>query len=195
MNFNILDKSLYKILTYNKGDIIFNENDTCNFLGICLEGRISVRTFSYDDSSFEITLLKENDIFGSALVFDSFPFLGTAISLTKTKVLLIHKNNLLSCFKNEDFLLYYFKAQAKKHLLTQQKLKVLSQGTIRNKILYLLYKNNINNSYTFKSIDSLANYLCITRPSLSRELHKMEKEGIITLNKHTIIYNKTCKTK
>ena len=189
MYIEYLDKSLYTIKEYNKGDIIFNQGDICTCLGICLSGQISIKSFSYNDQDFEITLISKNDTFGSSLVFKSLPYLGTGVCLKSSKVLFITKNNLLTAFKNQDFLISYLINVGEKHLNCQAKLKVLSQGSIRNKIFYLLFQNK-SLTYSYKSIEDLARYLCVTRPSLSREIINMKKEGLIYVKNHKITFIK-----
>ena len=69
-----------------------------------------------------------------------------------------------------------------------QKLRVLGGGGIREKIACFLVEQQdkegrINGSF---SREEMADYLNVARPSLSRELGKMQKEGIISLERRQI---------
>ena len=61
------------------------------------------------------------------------------------------------------------------------------------KIMYLLYDNLIHNKsniYYIKSKENLAKLINCTRPSLSRELINLKKEGIIEYDKYKIVLEK-----
>ena len=69
-----------------------------------------------------------------------------------------------------------------------QKLRVLGGGVIREKIACFLVEQQdkegrINSSF---SREEMADYLNVARPSLSRELGKMQQEGIISLKRRQI---------
>ncbi len=75
------------------------------------------------------------------------------------------------------------------------KSKLLSQDTIRDKILFYLYQQKqIQFSDKIKlnmTKEELANLLFIQRPSLSRELIKMRDEGLIDFDRWTITLKTT----
>ena len=85
------------------------------------------------------------------------------------------RNNLLTVFANKAYRM-------------NQKLRVLGGGGIREKIACFLVEQQdkegrINGSF---SREEMADYLNVARPSLSRELGKMQKEGIISLERRQI---------
>lgn len=188
-----IDKKLYKIKEFKKGEIVFNAFDKCSSIGYVLKGLLSIKTFTFENE-YEIRELSDNEIFGGNLIFSSSPFyLGTCIALKKTKILFFTKDNLLSAFKDNNFLINFLKIQSDETLKVQKKVKILSQGTIKDKILFILYSNYLENNtyiYKIKSKQSLANYLNVTRPSLSRELIKLKNENIIEYNKSSITLKK-----
>ena len=82
--------------------------------------------------------------------------------------------------------------RANNYLKLQNRLKVLSQKSIREKILFYLEQKTEHkhtNKIYIHSKKELAEYLNIPRPSLSRELIKLQEENIISFNKHYIILN------
>ncbi len=188
-----IDKSLYKVVTYKRNEVIFNEGDLCNEVGFVEEGLISIKTNTYLNNEYEINNVGPNGAFGLFLVFsnDTYYF-GTAIALKQTKVYVFSKENLLLALTDKFFLLNYLKMHSNASVKVQEKVKVLSQGSIRDRIMFLLishYKEHKDNVFKFKSKEILANYLCIPRPSLSRELGKLAKDNIITFDRHSIILN------
>lgn len=73
----------------------------------------------------------------------------------------------------------------------QNKIKVLSQKTVREKVLFYI-KNEIKrtNSMTIyiNSKEELAKIINIPRPTLSRELILLKNDGYIDYDKKTITY-------
>lgn len=191
-NFNI-DKSLYRVLTYKKGEVIFDEGDECTKIGFVMSGAISIKTLTYFNNEYEINNISEGDFYGGLLLFaKNNRYLGSAIALKKTEVIEFTKNNFLKALENKSLLTYYLSILSNTSMKVQEKVKILSQGSIRDKILFLLYDNlkkTNNNYFVFKSKEALARYLCIPRPSLSRELISLQKEGILTFDRKTIILN------
>ena len=62
------------------------------------------------------------------------------------------------------------------------RLDILSRKTIRERILVYFFKKLNKNSNVIKmphTLTQLAEYLNVTRPALSTEFNKMEKEGLI----------------
>ena len=74
----------------------------------------------------------------------------------------------------------------------QGKVKILSQKTIREKILFYI-KNEIkrtkNKTIKINSKEELAKILNIPRPSLSRDLILLKEDGYIFYDRDTITYN------
>ena len=74
------------------------------------------------------------------------------------------------------------------------KSRLLSQDSVRDKILfYLFHQKRIQKSrkiYLNMTKEELANQLFVQRPSLSRELAKMKKDGIIDYDRYTITLKK-----
>lgn len=177
------------IKKYSKNQIVFSEGEICNHIGILISGSVSISTLTYDEKEYLITRIYEGDFFGENLLFNSKPFfLGDIISDDNTTIGFINKNQLLDALANDKELLsYYLSALANIHLKSQQKIKILSQKSIRDKIMfYLKYNNQVVRSKT-----EIAKILNIPRPSFMRELAKIKNEGIIKMINKRIQINNT----
>lgn len=72
------------------------------------------------------------------------------------------------------------------------KADVLSKKSLRERILTyfgILTTKSQSNAFTLKmSREQLAQYLCVNRSALSRELSRMQKEGIIKMKPEGLVF-------
>ena len=174
---------------YNKGAIIFFEGDLCKYVCIIKKGEISITTSNYY-SIMEINNLKENEMFGDSLILASDNrYLGTVKANKDTTLIFISRDNWIKLLKDEVILKNYLEIVSNKVFKIQSKVKILSQKSIRDKILFYLLsesKRLNNKKIKIKSKEALALYLNIPRPSLSRELIKLKEENIIDYDRYYI---------
>lgn len=189
--YNLLVNLEGQIKQFEKNTIICNEGDICNNIYLLLEGEIKIYTYSFEENIYLIKSIKEKEVFAIQLVFaTNNKFLGNIIASKKSKVKIISKNTFIkACTNNPELLNQYLNYSADNYLKLQNRLKVLSQKSIREKILFLLEQkteHKHSNKIYIKSKNELAEFLNIPRPSLSRELIKLQNENIIQFDKHYI---------
>ena len=174
---------------YNKNALIFLEGEKCNNVCIVIKGEISIVTSNYD-SLVEINNLKENEIFGDSLILiDDNRYLGNIMAVKDTTLCIIPKDNWLKLLENKTILKNYLEIISTKVFKIQSKVKILSQKSIREKILFYLLSESkrINKKkIPIKSKESLSLYLNVPRPSVSRELIKLKSENVIDYNRYSI---------
>ena len=184
----ICEKSITK--TYQKGEIIFSNHDKPMHINVLLEGSLNICDFNEDGKRIIITSISEfGDIFGEVFLFIGVPFYEhTAMANEDTKILKISKDLIYENTKLTQNLMSIF---AKKAYFLNKKVNLLSCSTLKEKILLYIKYNKKSDGvfYLDKTKDELADFLNVARPSLSRELIKMQKDGVISVNgkKITII--------
>lgn len=194
--FNNLDKerisyllsiSNYHRKTFPKDSIIVYENDLCNNVGFVLSGSVNISKMNVDGSNMTIKTMTKGDFFGDALLFSSYRTChSTIITASEATVLFISSEDILKiCDLDEIFLRNFLAALSDKIGLLNQKIRILSFSSVRQRIVCFLleeYKKqgskNINLQITREELGEL---LAVTRPSISRELSKMEKDGLISV--------------
>lgn len=178
--FNI-DKSLFKLLKYKKNDVIKNHGDICDSIGIVLSGSIKIIDITFYNKEFVIDILKTNELFGENLMFSSKNYYpGDLIAQTQTEIAFIDKNTFIKLLSdNHNFKIFYLSYISNKFIKLQKRLKILSQPSIEEKIIYFMQINQANGEVFIQSITELSNYLNIPRPSLSRSISKLIREGVI----------------
>lgn len=187
-----LDISKYiTIKTYNSNDVIFNEEDTCNYIGIVITGEVIISTITTSEKEEIINIILPNELFGDLLIFSSTPtYLGNVIANRKSEVALLSKNNLELLFKESPIFLHnYLTYICDKALLIKNQAKLFAHKNIRDRILYYLKtiaKQRNHHTINIPSVSDMARVLSLPRPSVSRELSRLVEDGYLTKQQNTI---------
>lgn len=183
---------------YQKGEILIREEDTWNSIDVILEGSVSVKRLFQDGSESAVHLLRENGVIGMEFLQKAdqksqFYYVAesdvTAYSIHKwffldyrqlgEKVSFQMLKNLVSILSHET-------------IRQHRKLDILSTRSLRERILvYLNYEQKKRKELEFDipfGREALAAFLCVNRSALSRELGRMEEEGLLkTKGKHFVL--------
>ena len=190
---NFLNMSNYTIKKYAKGSMVVIEDSGCEELGILLEDLLEVQTLYPSGKLLTFSQLKPVETFGEAILFSKMnKFPATIKTVKDSKIMFIKKENLINCLTNcHKFMENFLELLSNKLLILNKKVKMLSLENIRKKIENFLmeeYKKQKSNIIKVSlSRKEMAEHMGIQRPSLSRELIKMRKEGIIEFDKKVII--------
>ena len=184
-----------EVITYKKDEMIFLEDDKPKNLFILIEGSVSICHDSLSGKRNIITTINQaGDMFGEVFLFiNKNEYDNYAVAVNDTKLLHMPKEYLyINCDKNCKFhnllISNMLSILAQKAYYLNQKLNILSSNTLRQKISKLLIRNSTKDgNITLKmNREELADYLNVARPSLSRELMKMQEDGIIKIEKNRI---------
>ncbi|AJA48981.1 cyclic nucleotide-binding protein [Clostridium pasteurianum DSM 525 = ATCC 6013] len=187
----LLDKIDYKVYSYSKDETIAMEGDSCSSIGIVLNGSIEIKKFFASGKTIAIAKFLSGDIFGEVIIFsDMNKYPSTIIASGNCKILFISKKDIVTLCKMDNLILNNFMGLlSNKILMLNKKLKNLSYETLRQKITSLLLENYYIDKKNIFQISSsrkqMAEELGIPRPSLSRELVNMKKDGLIDFHKNT----------
>lgn len=182
----------YSEVSYNKGQILFQEGDNCENIGIIEDGIIQLERIYSSGKSIVLAKLSKGDVFGEALVISSkalYP--ATVIAKSDCKILFINKKEIIKlCSNNEKILENFLTLLSDKVIMLNKKVKSTSLKSVKHKVIdYILEKSSESNSNIIKlneSKEDIAAYLGIPRPSLSRELINLRNENIIEFDRNSI---------
>lgn len=163
---------------------------------IVLEGTIEINKIDYNDNETTIDLLTKDDITTTFTI----PFLDNDYNLyikKQTKILVLDFNMIIN---NESSNKYYnqllknlLDILSKKIINTNNRMEIMSNKTIRNKLLTFFKqqskKYNRNIIYLPFNFTSLANYLCVDRSAMNRELKHLKEENLIEIKGKRIKLN------
>ncbi len=172
--------------TYLKNEIIFHENNLCEEVGVVLEGKIKIASYSYEGNEIIYNELGPQMVFGNNLVFSSDSYYrGNVIAITKAEIAYIKKDILINLMQeNREFLLTYQKIQSDFGKSLNLQIKLLSLKDAKERFDYYLYINK--GRISFRSVTSLADSLYLKRETVSRLIHSLEQEGKIKIHNKTI---------
>lgn len=189
-----MNKSLYK---YKKGEIIANEGDDCNSLGLIISGEVEIQKIYSNGKYIVLKKFGNNNVFGEAIVFSDKNFYpATVVASTDSEILYIKKQNIVSlCMTNNVILENFMTLLSKKILILNDKITTISFKTVRGKVInYILnnVKEDTDKIYLKESKEKIAATLGIPRPSFSRELINLRDIGLIKFDRSSItILNRT----
>lgn len=189
---SLFNEHTHKISHYTRNRIIHFESEKCLTLDIILEGKIIIQRIDEHGDILTITNFGIGDVIGGNLLFgnnNSYPM--TVTSKSNSVILHLQREFVLElCQKNKSFLIEFIKSISEKTFILTNKIKTISRKSLRESIIdFLNYEYyaqgnlKINLKMTKKE---LAEKLGVQRTSLSRELNKMKKNGLVDYDKDSI---------
>lgn len=191
---NILSCLNPEIKHYNKNEIITIEKDKLTGIGIVLDGQVVIGKETLAGDRVIISRLDKGHLFGEVAAFVGDQWLATVVAHTECSVLFFPPDKIIGvctrmCEGHRKLIENMLQIVARKALILNKKVEMLSLKSIREKIsTYLLEQYHMKKNLTFDiplKRHELAEYLVVSRPSLSRELIYMKNEGIIDFHMNT----------
>ena len=172
--------------SFSKGVTIMSNLRSTKDFNIVKSGTIDIIRFNYNGTRTIIETLEEDDVFGnfsSATQEDLY-----VIAETDAEIISFNYDQIFQRYSKNIDLHYQFnenvvKILANKLQATNHRIQILTEKTIRNKLLNYfnsLYKKNLSKNITIPfSLTNLADYLSIDRSAMMRELKNLKDEGLI----------------
>jgi len=186
----MLDCLSAKVVSYKKKDVIMIAGEP-RYFGMVLSGAVRVVKEDMDGNTIILTDISAPDIFNEVCVVAGHDYCPhTAYALEDCVVLLMdYKKIAVTCIKDCQFhrglLQNLLTSIAKKAVVLDNKVEILSKRTIREKLLCFFdaYRGDKRKFTIPFSHEEMARYLHVDRSALSNELNKMRDEGIINYNR------------
>ena len=172
--------------------VVHFEGDLCTNLDIILLGRVALERIDAAGNVMIVGEFQRDDIFGGNLLFSRNPvYPMTVVAREATKILEIKKDALFGILSlNQEFLLTYLEFVSDNALTLGEKIKHEIKKSIRESIIEYLKTESIkqnSRSIVIKTTKkALAERIGVQRTSLSRELAKMKRCGLINISKRSI---------
>ena len=180
-----LEETPHHIQCYDKEETIFHLMDPALRIGIILEGRVEAQKSFPNGSQVNVSIRIPGEIIGPAAVFSkSQRYPCDIVALEPATLMMLRKEDLLSLMQKDVKILQNFTTEiASATYMLQQRLELLSYSGIAQKAAFWLLMQVRQTGKTAVQIpDSMSRWAMImnvSRPSLHREMKKLEEEGII----------------
>jgi CRP-like cAMP-binding protein len=178
-----------RIRTYKRNEYITIAGEKFDSIGLFLEGEATVNKENLSGNRILMARLKPGDMFGEALVFTGEAYWPSTIQAqTGCKVMFLSSSSIIGlcqkvCPCHKKLIQNMLKIISEKAVMLNKKVEYLTITSVREKLSKFLleqYKKAGTNTFTIPlNRKELAEFLNVTRPSLSREMCRMRDEGII----------------
>ncbi|MBN2860331.1 MAG: Crp/Fnr family transcriptional regulator [Sphaerochaetaceae bacterium] len=186
---------------FSDEEFILHAEDEHDEFGLVLEGTVQLITEDMFGNRSITAKLKEGEIFGQIAASGQAPYSPTSVISDGPSAIMFLSFPLLvapctrACSFHSRIIENMMNVLAKRNLLMNQKVAILSQRTMREKLLAYLHvqsKEQARDDFTIPfNRDELADYLCVNRSALSREITKMVDDGLIETHRKRFILNET----
>ncbi len=181
--------------TYRKDEFIFLAGKTKPTVGIVISGSAQVIKENIHGDRLILKKLEVGDMFGetyAGMGIDTVPV--SVVATEEIQVILFELRYILgtcksACVFHQTLILNLMQNIAKKSAMLNEQMTYLSHKTIRDRLEAYLYEQAEKSGSASFTIPfnrrELAEYLCMDRSAMIRELGKIKAEGIVSYDKNT----------
>ena len=182
---------------FQRGEIILHIGDKFTYAGLVLEGVIEC---SYQDEAFNkftMNHFSDGEMFGEAMSCAEVMISPMQVAAVSDCVIAfldfrrLHESGEYQARLSMNLL----RILSGKNIFLNQKVRILSRKDLRGKItsyLHTLTPDSDGISTLPFSKTALAEFLCVNRTALSRELTRMCNDGIISMNGRNFVLREKC---
>ena len=167
-------------------ETFISESDPCGTIGIVVTGAVRLTRQRMDGGRNVLETIQEGDTFGATYTVRDVPTMGISMSAVGETVVLLFETAKITrpchkvCDAHMQFVRNLLTIMSQKTFALKQKLRILSQRTIRGRLMLFLQIRAKRAKSTEFDIpfdrQALADFLCVDRSALSAELSKLRAE-------------------
>lgn len=217
MNFNFLSKmTLFRGMTeeeiekmldclgakqqhFSKGEVIFRAGELVQSLGLVLTGSVNIENDDVWGNKSILDNIGPGQVFAETYAcVPGEPMMVSVVASENVEVLFLNVSEGLQtcsgeCHSHGRLIQNLLTISAQKNLNLSRRIFHTTSKSIRGRLLsYLSYQaarqGSLNFSIPFNR-QQLADYLSVDRSAMSNELSKMQKEGVLTVNRNYFVLN------
>lgn len=185
----------YYVKSFPKGSMIGFENESVKYIGIVLSGVVDMVKEDFWGNRTMLVRIQRDQVFGETFACGDESACLVIFQVTEAAEILfmpfnrIMRTCTMSCEFHHRLTENMVTIMANKNRELMRKVEVVTKRTIREKLLaYLSIQGQLCKSVYFEiplSRTELAEYLCVDRSAMTRELAKMKDEGLIDYDKNS----------
>ena len=184
----------YHIGTFRKGDIVAFEEENIRHIGIVLSGAVDMIKEDLWGNKTMLVRVRRNEVFGETFACGSDNLSVVTFQVSEAARILflpfdrVMHSCTMACQFHHRLIENMVHIIANKNRDLMRKVEVVSKRTIREKLLaYLSIQAQVQKKRYFEiplGRVELAEYLCVDRSALTRELAKMKEDGLIDYDRN-----------
>jgi len=192
----LLDCLDFRVRRFSRNDIVNIAGDPFEGVGVILSGQADVIKENNAGERMIMTMLKPGDLFGEMAAFSGVgKWPATVVAHTDCSIIYVPADKLTgqcekTCAGHRRLIINMLGILSKKALTLSKKLEYLSIRSVRGRIANFLLEHYKNNGQAIFMLpmnrNEMADFLNITRPSLSREMSRMRDDGILDFHRSSV---------
>lgn len=176
---------------YIKGDVIFTEGNIANTLYFVNEGKIKLYKYTKDGKEQILHVLSEGDFFGELDLIKPSKYGFNAKAIVDSKICTLTKEEMKDIMmRNLEIGIKLLETVGERLAKVENLVQNLATNDVDSRMAYLItdlmekYGESTGNNISIKlplSREEMANYIGVTRETISRKLKKLEDENLIKI--------------
>ena len=181
----LLADAPHHIQCYEKGETVFHLMDAASRIGIILEGTVQAQKSFPNGSQVNVSVRWPGDLIGPAAVFSAgAKYPCDIVALEPSTILMLRKEDVMALMQKDSRILENLLTEiSSAAYMLQQRLELFSYSGISQKAaFYLLMQSRQSGKTRIRIPESVSRWALImnvSRPSLHRELKKLDAQRII----------------
>lgn len=194
---NMLDCLGAKQRHFSKGDIIFQAGDVIRSLGLVLSGHVNIENDDIWGNKSILDNIGPGQVFAETYAcIPGEPMMVSVVASEAVDVLFLNVGQGIQNSSGENpgwgrLIQNLLAVSAQKNLNLSRRIFHTAPKSIRGRLLsYLSYQAARQGSFQFTipfNRQQLADYLSVDRSAMSNELSKMQREGLLTVNRNYFV--------
>ncbi|MDS1002344.1 Crp/Fnr family transcriptional regulator [Clostridium sporogenes] len=194
---NLNDEELLEVVKtinhkeYNRGDIIFTEGNMANTLYFINEGNIKLYKYTKDGKEQILHVLSEGEFFGELDLIKPSKYGFNSKAIVNSKICTLTKDEMKDIImRKPEIGIKVLETVGERVSKIENLVQNLATNDVDSRLAYLLidlmerYGEIIEKNISIKSPlsrEDMANYIGVTRETISRKLKKFEDEKLIKI--------------
>ena len=182
---------------YQRGDIIYYAGDTVSSIGLIISGSVSIENDDIWGNKSILDKIGPGHIFAETYAcIPGEPLMINVVAAEETEILFLNTQNMFrvcsnGCSFHNKLVRNMLMISSQKSLHLSRRILHTSSKTIRGRLLsYLSYQASLHGSCDFEipfNRQQLADYLSVDRSTMSNELSKMQREGLLRVERNHFV--------
>lgn len=166
---------------YWEKEMIYHQEEKARWCYYLKKGEVRIFVTSEDGDEKTMAVYKEPRLFGEAAFFDEHPRTTTAVATKESEILVISKENMLQCFRQEPNLAWSVMSSLSQtvRMLSMQINQMSFLSAKKRLIQFLIEEYEKGNDVIVHTQEEIGTILGVSRITISREVRAMKQSGIL----------------